>query len=44
MFMTGAAVGSALAGLAYTHGGWPSVALTGAAFPMVAFFYWLAEA
>ena len=44
MFMTGAAVGSALAGLAYTHGGWPSVALTGAGFPMVAFFYWLAEA
>ena len=44
MFMSGAAVGSALAGLAYIHGGWRSVVLTGAAFPAVAFFYWLTEA
>jgi predicted MFS family arabinose efflux permease len=44
MFMSGAAVGSALAGLAYTHGGWRSVVLTGASFPAVAFIYWLTEA
>jgi predicted MFS family arabinose efflux permease len=43
MFMSGATVGSALAGLAYTHGGWRSVVLTGAAFPAVAFIYWLSE-
>ncbi|MDP8990841.1 MAG: MFS transporter [Acidobacteriota bacterium] len=44
MFMSGAAIGSALAGLAYTHGGWGSVVWTGAAFPAVGFFYWLTEA
>ena len=44
MFMSGAAIGSALAGLSYTHGGWRGVVLTGAAFPAVAFLYWLSEA
>jgi len=44
MFMSGAAIGSALAGLAYSRGGWPAVVATGAAFPAVAFLYWLTEA
>ena len=44
MFMSGAAIGSALAGLAYSRGGWPAVVMTGAAFPTVAFIYWLSEA
>ncbi len=43
MFMGGAALGSALAGLAYAQGGWPAVVMTGAAFPAVAFLYWLTE-
>jgi predicted MFS family arabinose efflux permease len=43
MFMSGAAVGSALAGIAYSNGGWPAVVMTGAAFPALAFLYWLTE-
>lgn len=43
MFMGGAALGSALAGLAYSHGGWPGVVATGAALPAAAFLYWLTE-
>jgi predicted MFS family arabinose efflux permease len=43
MFMGGAALGSALAGVAYAHGGWPTVVMTGAAFPTAAFLYWLTE-
>ncbi len=43
MFMTGASTGSALAGVAYSRGGWRSVVVTGAAFPALAFLYWLTE-
>ena len=43
MFMAGAALGSAVAGLAYARGGWPLVVLTGALFPAIAFLYWLTE-
>jgi predicted MFS family arabinose efflux permease len=43
MFMGGAALGSALAGLAYSRGGWPAVVMTGAALPAAAFLYWLTE-
>ena len=44
MFMSGAAIGSALAGLSYSRGGWPAVVVTGTAFPALAFLYWLSEA
>jgi len=43
MFMGGAALGSALAGVAYSHGGWPTVVMTGSALPVAAFLYWLTE-
>jgi len=43
MFMGGAALGSAVAGMAYSYGGWRSVVATGVAFPAVAFLYWLTE-
>jgi predicted MFS family arabinose efflux permease len=43
MFMGGAAVGSALAGLAYASGGWPMVVAVGASFPALAFLYFLTE-
>jgi predicted MFS family arabinose efflux permease len=43
MFMGGAALGSALAGVAYSAGGWPAVVITGVAFPAAAFLYWLTE-
>ena len=43
MFMGGAALGSALAGVAYSRGGWPAVVMTGIALPVTAFLYWLTE-
>jgi predicted MFS family arabinose efflux permease len=43
MFMGGAAVGSATAGLAYASGGWPMVVAAGASFPALAFLYFLTE-
>lgn len=43
MFMGGAALGSAAAGIAYSRGGWPAVVVTGIALPAAAFLYWLTE-
>jgi predicted MFS family arabinose efflux permease len=39
----GGAVGSAVAGFAYAHAGWPGVAIFGAALPIAALLYWLTE-
>ncbi|MDE1173520.1 MAG: MFS transporter [Parvibaculaceae bacterium] len=43
IFFVGGAVGSALGGWAYAHGGWPLTAWAGLALPVLAFAYYLTE-
>lgn len=43
MFFLGGAVGSAIASPLYVTGGWPAVVAAGAAFPALAFLYYLTE-
>jgi predicted MFS family arabinose efflux permease len=43
MFFAGGAIGSALGGLAYAHGGWPATAWLGLALPVAALAYFATE-
>jgi predicted MFS family arabinose efflux permease len=43
VFFAGGAVGSAIGGWAYAYGAWNTASLIGAAFPVLAFLYYLTE-
>lgn len=43
VFFIGGAIGSALGGWAYAHGGWPFASMLGLGMPLVALFYYFTE-
>lgn len=43
VFFAGGAIGSALGGWTYAHGGWPTASMLGFILPVIAFLYYLTE-